>query len=302
VPVIEVRDLHKSYGDTRAVAGVSLAVEEGEVVALLGPNGAGKTTTIRLLLGLVKPSRGEIRVLGRDLHRSLPGILGQLGYLPGDFGLYRDLTGDAYLLHLLRLRAGRRSGLRRLEQLKARFEIDYSRPIRTYSKGMRQIVGIVQAFAHDPRLVILDEPTSGLDPLKQENFYDLVREQRSRGKTIFFSSHVLREVERVCDRVAIVRDGRLLSVQDVGEYRARLGKRVRVRAASGLESLCSTIRKLSGTRDVRVRGNGVEFHFCGAVDRMLRALAPLELEDFHCEDPDIEDFFFHWYAERGGGG
>jgi ABC-2 type transport system ATP-binding protein len=165
---------------------------------------------------------------------------------------------------------------------------------------MRQIVGIIQAFAHSPPLLILDEPTSGLDPIKQERFYELVREHKSRGRTIFFSSHVLREVERICDRVAIVSDGRLISVQDVGEYRARLGKRVRITARTGLDVLASTIQKVAGTRDVRLSGDRIEFHYTGPMQQLLRAVAPLELEDFQCEDPDIEEFFFHYTRQPGG--
>jgi ABC-2 type transport system ATP-binding protein len=296
---IRTTGLGKSYGRTVGISDLDLSVRDGEVFGFLGPNGSGKTTTIRLLLGLMKPSRGRVDILGEDLRSHLPGILSQLGYLPGEFGLYRDLTGTAYLKHLLRLRAGRRCGSGAIEDLKGRFEIDFDKPIRTYSKGMKQVIGIIQAFAHDPRLLILDEPTSGLDPLRQEQFYELVREQRSRGKTIFFSSHVLREVERVCDRVAIVREGRLLSVEDVGDYRARLGKRVRITARPGAPGLSAAIAKLAGTRDVRLTGGRIEFHFTGPVQQLLRAVAPLELEDFQCEDPDIEDLFFNYTRQPG---
>jgi ABC-2 type transport system ATP-binding protein len=296
-PAIQTSALSKFYGEIVGISDLDLTVRKGEVFGFLGPNGAGKTTTIRLLLGLMKPTRGEVCLLGRSVRSHLPGILSEVGYLPGEFGLYGDLTGDAYLRHLLRLRSGAHRGPGSLEDLKARFEIDFARSIRTYSKGMRQIVGIIQAFAHDPSLLILDEPSSGLDPLKQEQFYELVREQRSRGKTIFFSSHVLREVERICDRVAIVRDGKLLSVQDVGEYRARLGKRVRVKGE--LERARATVQKLAATHDVRLRGDQLEFHYTGPVPELLRAVSPLELEDFHCEDPNIEDFFFHYYRDIG---
>jgi ABC-2 type transport system ATP-binding protein len=296
-PAIETSGLSKSYGAIVGIADLDLSVRAGEVFGFLGPNGAGKTTTIRLLLGLMKPSGGDIHLLGRELHSHLPRLLAQVGYLPGDFGLYRDQSGHETLLHLLKLRAGRRARTRTLERLEARFEIDFARSIRTYSKGMKQVVGIVQAFAHDPRLLILDEPTSGLDPLKQEQFYQLLREERERGKTIFFSSHLLREVERTCDRVAIIDEGHLLAVQDIGEYRARLGKRVRVRAGDGAENLCAKIRALSGARDVRLRDGGIEFHYSGPVQRLLQALAALDLEDFQCEDPDIEDFFFHSHRD-----
>jgi ABC-2 type transport system ATP-binding protein len=301
-PAIQTCGLRKTYGRIVGITDLDLSVRQGEILGFLGPNGAGKTTTIRLLLGLIKPSRGSVHLLGRALRRHAPGLLRDVGYLPGELGLYGDLSGHAYLLHLLRLRAGGHASHETLQQLERRFDIDYTRPIRGYSKGMKQVVGIIQAFAHDPRLVILDEPTSGLDPLRQESFYELIRACRARGTTVFFSSHVLREVERVCDRVALVRAGRLVSVEDVSEYRARVGKRVRVTAASGAQPLCSTLRGLPGAGDVRLRSNDeVELQWSGPVQPLLRALASLELADFHCEDPDIEDFFFHAYREPGEG-
>jgi ABC-2 type transport system ATP-binding protein len=297
---IRTSGLWKLYGRTTGIADLGLGVGQGEIFGFLGPNGAGKTTTIRLLLGLLRPSRGSVDLLGQDLHSHLPGILRRIGYLPGEFGLYRDLSGSAYLRHLLRLRRGRRCDEAKLEDLKARFPIDFDRPIRTYSKGMKQIVGIIQAFAHDPELLILDEPTSGLDPLKQEQFYELALAEKPRGRTIFFSSHVLSEVERICDRVAIVREGRLLSVDDVGGYRARLGKRVRIRARTEEPGLSGAIARLPGAHGLRSSGREVEFHFTGPVQELLRAVAPLDLEDFSCEDPDIEDLFFQHSREGAG--
>ena len=201
----------------RALDDVSLDVREGEVFGFLGPNGAGKSTLIRLLLGFIHPTAGNAEVLGLDAERDSVAIRGRVGYLPGGIALYDGLTGERHLDYLAELSG--RAPVRRSE-ICDRLELTprtLSRPIRDYSRGMRQKIGIVQALQHDPELAILDEPSEGLDPLMQRAFYSILDDIRGAGRTVFFSSHVLSEVERVCDRVAIVRAGRLVALENVGE-------------------------------------------------------------------------------------
>jgi ABC-2 type transport system ATP-binding protein len=210
--VLEIYDLRKLYGDVVAVDGVSLTVEEGEAFGYLGPNGSGKTTTIRCLLGLVTPTEGELRVLGRRVDHDLQGILAEVGYLPGEFGLWPSMTGAEVMEYLGDLHPG---PPRRRRELCERFDLseaDLGRQVRFYSRGMKQKVGIVQAFQHDPHLVILDEPTEGLDPVMKDRFLSLLQEHTADGGTLFLSSHILSEVELATDRVSILRKGTMVRV------------------------------------------------------------------------------------------
>lgn len=287
----EFKGLTRYYGPVRGVEGLDLRVHQGEILGLLGPNGAGKTTTMRLLLGLLRPSEGRVELFGSDLRNALPGVLARVGYLPGDFGLYGDLTGREYLRHLLRLRSPRHGNPSRMDELMTRFPIAFDRRIRTYSKGMRQVIGIIQAFAHAPDLVVLDEPTSGLDPLNQAAFYDLLVEERSAGTAIFLSSHVLSEVQRVCDRVAVLSDGRLVREAGVKDHRRRVGKRIQLLIGDPPPSIAQALSKLQGVRDLAATPDGLEFRYTGALRPLLLHLAELPIDDLVCSEPTIEDVF-----------
>ncbi len=295
---IEIEGLTRYYGSTRGIEDLDLRVHAGEVLGFLGPNGAGKTTTIRLLLGLIRPTRGTIRLLGKEVPKHFPALLRQIGYLPGDLGLYPDLSGRDYLHHMLRLHTGRDGNLSKLEELTELFGIAFERPIRTYSKGMRQVLGIIQAFAHSPALIILDEPTTGLDPLNQERFHEMLSQERAAGTTIFFSSHILSEVQQICDRVAMVRDGRLVQVQDVNQHRTAVGKRIRLLAAGRTEQVTGALEGLTGVQRLAVRDDAVEFQFTGAIGDLLRRIANLPLDDLICVNPEIEEVFFDLYREQ----
>jgi ABC-2 type transport system ATP-binding protein len=268
VAVIEAENLTKFYGSERGIEDVSLRVEAGEVFGFLGPNGAGKTTTIRTLLDLLHPSRGSARIFGLDSRRDSVAIRARLGNLPGDFGYGKHASGREALTLLARLRGV--ADLARAEQLARRFRADLERPLGQLSRGNRQKVGLILAVFHRPELLILDEPTSGLDPLMQEEFLALVGEERERGCAVFLSSHELDEVERVCDRVGIIRGGRLIAVERIADL---LGK----------------------TLDRR----RVKVEFAEPVDLGdVRAIPGVTAAEF--AHPTLEEVFLTYYEEGGG--
>jgi ABC-2 type transport system ATP-binding protein len=290
-PAIETHELTKHYGRVRALNALSLRVEHGEIFGFLGPNGAGKTTTIRLLLGLVAPSAGRASVLGHDAS-SGASWRREVGYLPGTLSLWPSLTGDRTLTLLADL-AGRPPVWR--DDLLGRLQLgpaDLARRVRTYSDGMRQKLGIVQALQCAPRVVLLDEPTKGLDPLMQVAFYDLLLDLPRRGTTVFFSSHVLPEVERVCHRVAMLRSGALVSVGDVNELRRALPRRVSVVFRDE-----TVVADLSGFGQVFARsGRRVELLVTAdRVPALAGWLAPLPVEDLLIEPQRLEDAFLERY-------
>ncbi|HWA53106.1 MAG TPA: ABC transporter ATP-binding protein [Solirubrobacterales bacterium] len=247
--VIETEGLSKRYGAARGIEDVSFAVERAEVFGFLGPNGAGKTTTIRTLLDLLHPSAGSARIFGLDSHRESVAIRARLGNLPGDFGYGKQASGRAALRLLARMRGI--EGLGRAEQLAERFHADLDRPLGELSRGNRQKIGLILACFHSPELLILDEPTSGLDPLMQEEFLALVAEERERGCTVFLSSHELDEVERVCDRVGIVRAGRLVAVERVADLLAKTQRRDRVEVEFAAPVELDDVRAMPGVVDAK---------------------------------------------------
>ncbi|MFB6107866.1 MAG: ATP-binding cassette domain-containing protein [Haloplanus sp.] len=288
---IEVDGLTKTYGETVANDHLEFEVEDGEIFGYLGPNGAGKSTTIRQLLGFQTPTDGTARVLGCDVReeRELRKAKARLGFLPADPAFDGGVTGRTFLDYQARLKGdGRRAELLDL------FPVPLDRPIREYSSGNQQMLGIVQAFMHDPDLVVMDEPTSGLDPLKQARFNRFLRAERDAGKTVFFSSHVLGEVRRVCDRVGIIRDGRLVSVEGVADLLERGGKRVHVHTATPVDE---TDLELDGVVNFTREGNETQFTFTGDYDALLAALGEYDVLDLNVEEPPIEEIFMHFYGE-----
>jgi len=284
-----------SNPDIRALEDLSIAVREGEIFGFLGPNGAGKSTTIRLLLGYLHPSSGSATVLGHDIVRDSVEIRRRVGYLPGGIALYDSLTGERLLDYLGELTG--RPPTRR-EDLCDRLELSartLRRPVRDYSRGMRQKIGIVQALQHDPELAILDEPTEGLDPLMQRSFYEILDDLRAAGRTIFFSSHVLSEVERVCDRVAIVRQGRLVALQDVASLLEHRKRNVELRAAEG------DVPVLDGVPGVSAIGRTADGRLTcqleGDVGPFLAAISGHRITDLTIEPAHLEEAFLELYAE-----
>ncbi|MEJ2663731.1 MAG: ABC transporter ATP-binding protein [Spirochaetia bacterium] len=299
-PVIQLQDLTKYYGSYPGIMNINLEINKGEIFGFLGPNGAGKSTTIRCIIGLIKPTRGEIFVFGKNKKKRHLEICKDIGYLPGDIGLYKDLNGNEYLNHLLRLRMGKKFGENRdrLLGLQKRFNISFDRKIKTYSKGMRQITGIIQAFMHDPRLIILDEPTTGLDPMMQEEFFSLILEEKKNGKTIFLSSHILSEIEKVCDRVGIIKKGKLIHVEEVKSYRIMLGKNIKVEPVESPEKIFEIIKEKIKTENAALKNGRIEFYYRGEIQKLIMQLSRLKIKDFTCETPRIEDVFFRYYEDR----
>ncbi|WP_326574049.1 ABC transporter ATP-binding protein [Actinacidiphila glaucinigra] len=293
---ISVAGLHKSFGRTHALDGLDLAVEEGEVHGFLGPNGAGKSTTIRILLGLLRADRGAARLLGGDPWRDAVTLHRRLAYVPGDVTLWRNLSGGEAIDLLGRLRGGLDEARRR--RLLERFELDPTKKGRAYSKGNRQKVALVAAFASDVDLLILDEPTSGLDPLMEEVFRECVREERDRGRTVLLSSHILGEVEALCDRVSIIRGGRTVETGSLGELRHLTRTSVTAELAGRADGLGG----LPGVHGLEVRGDHVRLQVdTDKLDAVLRRLGETGVRSLTSTPPTLEELFLRHY-ENGGDG
>jgi ABC-2 type transport system ATP-binding protein len=295
VQAIETEGLTKSYGQVRGIENVTFEVEAGEVFGFLGPNGAGKTTTIRTLLDLLHPTSGSARIFGLDSRRQSLAIRARLGNLPGDFGYGKQSTGREALQLLARLRGMPATG--RADALAKRFHADLDRPLGELSRGNRQKVGLILATFHSPELLILDEPTSGLDPLRQEEFLALVAEERGRGCAVFISSHELDEIERVCDRIGIVRGGRLIAVERVADLLGKAKRRVTLELARPAD--LAELSTLSGVSELEVTGRHASFLIGGDVDQVIKAIAAHQLTDIEIAHPTLEEVFLTYYEEGG---
>ncbi|MER7730856.1 ABC transporter ATP-binding protein [Streptomyces erythrochromogenes] len=294
---ISVVGLHKAFGRTRALDGLDLSVTTGEVHGFLGPNGAGKSTTIRVLLGLLRADSGATELLGGDPWADAVALHRRIAYVPGDVTLWRNLSGGEVIDLYGRLRGGL-DGARRAE-LVERFELDPTRKGRTYSKGNRQKVALVAAFASDAELLILDEPTSGLDPLMEGVFQGCVAEARAAGRTVLLSSHILSEVESLCDRVSIVRQGRTVETGTLAELRHLTRTSIRAELAGPPNG----IAHLPGVHDVEVRGLKVRLQAdTDKLDAVLRSLAASGVRSLTATPPTLEELFLRHYTDGGAGG
>ena len=291
---IRTRGLTKDYGQGHGVFDLDLEVRRGEILGFLGPNGAGKSTTMRLLLDLIRPTAGSATMLGLDARSQSLQIRRRVGFLPGDFDLYRRLTGAAMLDYLAQLRGGVDRGVR--DGLAERFDAQLDRRIRELSTGNRQKLGLIQAFMHEPELLILDEPIAGLDPLAQRSFHALLAEVAAPGRTVFLSSHTLSEVERVADRVAILRRGRLVVVDELENLRAVAVQRLEIEFA-GAPPAVEAIRSLPGVREATLDGRHLVVAFEGSADPLVKAVAAHEVLSIRSRVDDLEEIFLRYYAD-----
>ncbi len=285
--------LTKSYGKQRGIQNIDLTVERGEVFGFLGPNGAGKTTTIRVLIGLLKPTSGAAKIFGRDCWARPGRVHRDVAFIPGDLRLYEQLSGRELLAFMARLHGGVKRG--RIEGLAERLELDLGHQIRHLSKGNRQKVGLVQALMHEAPLLILDEPSSGLDPLMEMVFLQLLREERAAGRTVFLSSHNLSEVERVCDRVAIIRDGKLVMVEQVEALKAN---RVREMTITFRQPIDPRTFESDGLVMLERSDRRIRISVRGDLNPLIRTLARYDVQDLAIREPSLEDIFLHYYQDR----
>jgi ABC-2 type transport system ATP-binding protein len=293
-PAIETRALAKRFGRHHALNGIDLSIAPGQVFGYLGPNGAGKTTTIRLLAGLSRPTAGFARVLGMDVVRERDLVQARLGYLPGNFVGYRDLTGQQYLRFLAHLRGGLDWNV--VESVAKRLDLDLGRRLGVLSHGNRQKVGIIQALMHEPELVILDEPTTGLDPIIQREFLGMLRDFRDAGGTVFLSSHILSEVEAIADHVGIIRAGTLVVVESVEVLKRRALRRMDLTFAG--EPPRAVLSAIAGVREVTVTGSTARLAVEGSTAELLAAAAPHGIDQIVTHEPDLEEIFLSYYERR----
>jgi ABC-2 type transport system ATP-binding protein len=287
--VIELKNLTKSYGSQRGIDGVSFNVEQGEIFGFIGPNGAGKSTTIRTLLALIHPTSGSASIFDRDCVKEAAKIAKDVGYLPGETAYYdnmkvRELVRYAADLYGINCDS-------KIAELSKRLNLDLSRKIADLSLGNKKKVGIVCALLHSPKLIILDEPTSGLDPLVQQEFFDILKEENKKGATIFFSSHVLSEVQKICDRVAIVKDGKIISIQKISELRANSHKKISLAA----NEIPDGHFDMQGVTNYKQDGNTATFMYMGNAAVILKKLSALNIADVFIEEPTLEEIFMHYY-------
>jgi len=294
--IIQTEKLTKSYGVHRGIVDIDLEVNEGEAFGFLGPNGAGKTTTIRVLLDHLRPTSGRATVFGIETTADPVAIHRRIGYLPGEFTLYDKLTGAQTIEYFANLRGGVDAAYQ--ADLVARLDVDPTRKFKEYSKGNKQKIGLIVALQHRPDLLVLDEPTSGLDPLVQQTFYELIREAKTEGRTIFLSSHILGEVEKTCDRVAIIRDGRLAKVDRVEALRDLAHHQVELRFVGDVP--VGAFAAIPGVSDVVADDHILRMRVSGAIAPVVREAARYELLDFVSREPSLEETFLAQYGHDAG--
>ena len=291
---IETSRLTKFYGTSPGIIDLDLCVEEGEVFGFIGPNGAGKSTTIRTLLNFLFPSQGSGTVLGLDIIKGSMEIRRRTGYLPGDLSMYDTMTAREFLTYFANLR--KVDTQREMESLAERFELDLDRKIKDYSTGNRQKVGVVNAFMHEPELLILDEPTAGLDPLMQQEFQVLINEVRAEGRTVFLSSHILPEVDRIADRVGIVRENRLIAVDSVETFKAKARSTVTIQFSTAVDD--SLFADLDGVKSTESSngGSALTVTVSGSLDSVIKEAAQHDVVSISTSDSELEEVFLSYYA------
>lgn len=287
---IETNKLTKYYGKSRGIIDLDLSVEQGEFFGFIGPNGAGKSTTIRTLLGLIRPTTGSAKILGKDILTEKEAILAQVGYLPSEAMFYSGMRVKDVIKLSADLR--KKDCRKEAEKLCRRLDLDTSKKVEELSFGNRKKVSIVCALQHKPAVCILDEPTSGLDPLMQREFFSILKERHEQGTTIFLSSHILSEIQRNCTRAAIIREGRIIACDSVEVLGRTNAKRIHIQGDLDLSSL-------SGIKDLKRSEHGISFLFGGDINNLIRVLSGQDIHDLSIAEPDLEEIFMHYYVDGG---
>lgn len=288
--VIEVKNLSKFYGKHRGIEDVSFSVEEGEIFGFIGPNGAGKSTTIRTLMALIRPSSGNAQIFGMDCIKDAHKIARKVGYLPSEAYYYENMTVKELLKYSAELY--QMDFNEKINKLKERLKLDDTRKISDLSFGNKKKVGIVAALLHSPKLIILDEPTNGLDPLIKETFFEILKEENKKGATILYSSHVLSEVQRICSKVAIIKEGTIINVQNMSDLRKNGYKKIQLVLS---EPIAKDYFKEDSVADFQSKGNQVTFIYRGEADKIIEKIYNLKVEDVFIEEPTLEEIFLHYY-------
>jgi ABC-2 type transport system ATP-binding protein len=290
--IIEITDLTKFYGKVRGIEHLNLQIGEGEIFGFIGPNGAGKSTTIRILMNMIFPTGGSARIMGMDVIRETKKIKTQVGYIPSDANAYSYMNVHEFLSYCIRFYRVN-NGEQRIHELSGLFELDLKRKIADLSMGNRKKVSIVQSLLHSPKLLILDEPTTGLDPLMQSIFFELLRTENRKGMTIFFSSHILGEVQMLCKRVAIIKEGEIIKVEDIETLRKKQLKKVHVEFGDKSESGNFIIRGIEAA--VSSAGNKISFMYSGDMNELISKLSGNNIINLMIEEPSLEEIFMHYY-------
>lgn len=291
--VIEIKNLTKNYGKARGISDVSFNVEEGEIFGFIGPNGAGKSTTIRTLLSLIYPTSGSATIFGKDCIKFAPEIAKEIGYLPSEVFYYDKMR----VIDLLKYSASfyKKDCSKRIKDLAEIMDLDLKKRIEDLSFGNKKKVGIVQCLLHEPKLIILDEPTSGLDPLMQQKFFDLLLEENKKGATILLSSHILSEVQRLCSRVAIIKEGKIIKLEKISNLTENNYKKFKVEMKSGIDKKHFDI---GGVSSLEIKGNTVSFLFRGNINLIMKKISEVEISNVWIEEPSLEEIFMHYYEKE----
>jgi ABC-2 type transport system ATP-binding protein len=291
--IIEIKNLTKYYGKSRGIIDVSFNVKEGEIFGFIGPNGSGKSTTIRTLLELIHPTSGEATIFGKDCIKDSPTIMQSVGYLPSEVFYYDDMK----VIDLLNYSASfyKKDCSKRIKELAELMDLDLNRKIDELSYGNKKKVGIVQALLHEPKLLILDEPTGGLDPLIQQKFFDLLRRENKKGVTIFFSSHVLSEVQKICDRIAIIKEGKIIKVQKMSDINEENYKRFKIESKDKIDDDYFNMEGVSG---LKINKNNHSFMYKGDINKILSKVSKINVENIWIDEPDLEEVFLHYYNKE----
>jgi len=291
-PAIKIESLSKYYGKHRGIEDVSFDVEEGQIFGYLGPNGAGKTTTIRIMLGFLKADRGIVKIFGQNIKTELISILSKTGYLPGELSLYNNLKVSEFLKYFSKLNGNFNKS--KIDSLLERFNCNPGKKISSLSTGNKQKVGIIQAVMNNVKLIIMDEPTRGLDPLMRKEFYTLLEELKNSGKTILLSSHVLSEVDKICDTAAIVREGEIVAVEDIHSLRTKNYKILEIECKNSIDR--KKITPLKNITKLEFKGNLMTCHLHGDIDPLVKALKNNFIVNMESSKPGIEEFFIKFYG------